>query len=290
LTNLKLYEKNLDDIMEGKNTEKDLKIIPKSFDVIGSREKAVAAIEIPDGLKDKEKAIAESIMIANKNVKSVLKKSSEIKGELRLRDFELIDGDANTEVFHKEYGYKLKVDLQKVYFSPRESTERQIIASRVKPNETVLVMFSGIAPFPIAIVKKQPEVKKVYGIELNETAHRYGVENVRINKLGHKIVLIHGDVKKICPGYKGRFDRIVMPLPLEAENFLDVAISCLKENGVIHFYNCGNEDDLFSKSIKIIEGNCKRLSKKYKILDKRKVLPYSPRKWKICIEFMVEQG
>jgi tRNA (guanine37-N1)-methyltransferase len=265
----------------------------RSFDLIGSKEKAVAIVEIPKGAD--EKAVAEEIMKENKNVKSVLKKVSERRGKFRLRECELIAGDADTEVVHKEYGYLLKLDPQKVYFSPREATERQRIAEQVKAGETVLVMFSGIAVIPIAIAKKQPKVEKVYAIELNEDAHKYAVENVRINKLSHKIVLIEGDVRTAAKKYFGMFDRVVMPLPLGAETFLDVAINCLKKKGgTIHFYSCGREEDLYSDAVKLIEENAKKLGKKLnrkiKILNKRKVLAYSPGKYKVVLDIKIRKS
>ena len=274
----------------GDEFEKEEVIVPKSYEIVGSREKSVAIVEIPVSLEGEEKKIAASIMWQNKSVKSVLKKSSERGGKLRLRKYEMIEGDPNTEVNHREYGYELRVDPQKAYFSPREASERQRIASQAKSGEMVLVMFSGIAPLPIAIAKRQTEVRKVYGIELNRIAHEYGIYNVRINKLGHKITLIHGDVKEVCKGYHGKFDRIVMPLPMGAENFLETAVTCLKEDGIIHFYSWGKEDDLFSNALKLIEEGCNRLGKKCEVLSKRKVLPYSPRKWKVCIEFKVKRG
>ncbi|MEM7821844.1 MAG: class I SAM-dependent methyltransferase family protein [Candidatus Aenigmatarchaeota archaeon] len=254
----------------------------RSFDLIGSKEKAVAIVEIKEG---DEKALAEEIMKRNKNVKSVLKKVSGRKGELRLREYKLIAGDANTEVIHKEYGYLLKLDPQKVYFSPREATERQRIAKQVKAGERVLVMFSGIGVIPIAIAKKQPEVEKIYGIELNEDAHKYAEENVRINKLSHKIFLIHGDVREVAKKYFGKFDRVVMPLPFGAGNFLDIAINCLKkEGGIIHFYSVEDEG---SKVLNEIESFVKKIGKKIKVLNIKKVSAYAPRKWKVCIDFQV---
>jgi len=281
---------NIKEILKDKLSEEELKLVPSSFDIIGSKEKAVAIVEIPEELKSREKLIAEAVMQMQKSVKSVLKKTSERKGELRLRGYELIAGDDNTEVVHKEYGYLLKLDPQKVYFSPREAIERQRIAEQVKPDEVVLVMFSGISPFPVAIAKKQPEVKKIYGIELNEIAHNYGIENVRINKLGHKITLILGDVKKVCPKFFGKCDRIVMPLPLGAESSLNVAIKCLKDEGIIHFYNWGREDDLYSNALKLIEENARKLGRKVEILNKRKTLVYAPSKWKVCIDFKLSGG
>ncbi len=282
-----LIEK-LKEIFKDKITEEEMKLLPSSFDIVGSREKAVAIVEIPEELKDKQEIIGKAIMKLHKNIKTVLKKASERKGETRIREYELIVGDTNTEVVHKEYGYSIKVDPQKVYFSPREATERQRIAEQVKPNEDVLVMFSGVCPYPLAIFKKQPKVRKILAIEINPDAHKYAEENVKLNKAEKKIFPILGDVKEVCPKYYGKFDRVVMPLPLGAESFLDIAIKCLKpESGIIHFYNWGSEDDLYSRALKLIEKNVKKLKKKFEILDKRKVLPYAPKKYKVCIDFKV---
>jgi tRNA (guanine37-N1)-methyltransferase len=260
----------------------------RSFDIIGSKNKAVAIVEIPKELSDK--LIAKEIMKRHKNVKSVLKKVSKRKGVFRVRDYELIAGDVNTEVIHKEYGCLFRLDPKKVYFSPREGTERQRVASQVKPNENVMVMFSGVSPFPIIIAKRQPKVRKIYAIELNPDAHRYAVENVRINKLKGKVIPILGDVREVCKKYHKIFDRVVMPLPLGAESYLDIAINCLKKNGVVHFYSWGKEEDPFTEAVKNIKKNCKKLGKSFKILNKRKVLQYAQRIWKVCVEFRVLQG
>jgi len=220
-------------------------------------------------------------------VKSVLKKVSVRKGKLRLRECELITGDENTEVIHKEHGYLLKLDPQKAYFSPREATERQRIAGGVKPNENVLVMFSGVAPMAIAIAKKQPGVRKVYCIEINPDAHKYAKDNIRINKLSHKIYPICGDAKKEVKKLSEKFDRIAMPLPLGAKKFLETAFDCLKREGTIHFYAVGNGDDLFSNTLADIKGVSQKLKKRIKILKNKKVLQYAPGKWKVCIDFQV---
>jgi tRNA (guanine37-N1)-methyltransferase len=261
------------------------KPIPSGFDVVGSREKAVAIVEIAEGMD--EKKVAEEIMKNNKNVKAVLKKVSERKGELRLREYELIGGSEDTEVTHKEHGYSLRLDPKKVYFSPREATERQRIAMQVRPNETILVMFSGISPIAVAIAKKQPDVKKIYCIEINPDAHHYAEDNVRINKLSHKISLICGDVLAEAKKIHEKFDRILMPLPLGAKGFLEAAFDCLKENGIIHFYSIGEEPDPFSKALEEIRSVSTKLKKRIKVLNQKKVLQYSPGKWKVCIDFSV---
>jgi len=275
------------DILKSQLSEEELEFVPRSFEIIGSREKAVAIVEIPRELEGKKVLIANAIMKLNKNVKSVLRKASGRKGELRLRDFELIAGDENTEVIHKEHGCLFKLDPRKVYFSAREAGERQRIAKQVKAGENVLVMFSGIMPYGIVIAKVQPKVKKVIGIELNQVAHEYAKENVRINKVSHLVIPMLGDVREKWKELKEKFDRIVMPLPFESENFLDIAFKCLKEGGIIHFYSLGEEKKLFENAIRIIEEKAREQRKKIKILEKKKLFPYKPRAHKICIDFSV---
>lgn len=254
------------------------------FEIIGSKEKAVAIIEVRND-KEREKEIVKKILSTHKNVKSILRKASIRKGELRLREFEHVYGEENTEVLHKEFGYFLKVDPKKVYFSPREAKERQIIASKVKSNENVLVMFSGIMPFGIAISKKADA--KIYGIEINEDAHKYAIENARINKVSHKVIPLLGDVREKCKEFFGKCDRILMPLPFESKNFFEIAIKCLKENGIIHFYSIGNEPKIFENAENFVAKKCNELNIACKILDKRKVQMYAPRKWKICLDLEI---
>ncbi|MEM5801781.1 MAG: class I SAM-dependent methyltransferase family protein [Candidatus Aenigmatarchaeota archaeon] len=251
------------------------------FDIIGSKEKAVAIVEIPEGVDEKE--IAKEIMTKNKNVKSVLKKMSKRKGEYRLWELKLIAGEKNTEVVHKEYGYFLRLDPKKVYFSPREATERQRIASQVKENEIVMLFFAGIGAQAVAIAKKQPKVKKIIGIEINPDAFYYMEENIRINKISHLVLPVLGDVKEKAKDFFKICDRVIMPLPLEAEKFLDSALNCLKEKGIIHFYSIDSED--FNETIKKISKKIKN----FKIIKKNIVLPYAPRKFKVCIDFEVEK-
>jgi tRNA (guanine37-N1)-methyltransferase len=253
-----------------------------SYDIIGSKEKAVAIVEISD--KSKEKEIAEEIMKRHKNVKSILKKVSYRKGIFRTIEYEFLLGDKNTEVIHIEHGCKLKLDPQKVYFSSREGTERLRISEFVKPKETVLVMFSGVGPYSILIAKKQPKVNKVISIEINPTAVEYMKENIRLNRLGEKIIPILGDVKVECKDWFGKCDRIIMPLPQDAWNFFDIAYRCLKKKGgFIHLYTIENEkivNDQIKKTVNAIKKKIK-IKIKYKI---RKVLPYSPRTNKYCID------
>jgi len=249
-----------------------------SYDIIGCREKAVAIVEIGDDEKKRQKEIAKEIMQRHKNVKTVLKKMSERKGIERIRSYRILAGEKNTEVMHVEYGYKLFLDPRKVYFSPRESTERQRIASLVKEGETVMVMFAGVGPFVIAIGKKQPKVERIIAIEINPHAVRYMKKNVKINKLEEKVQVILGDVREKCRDFYGLCDRIVMPLPHKSELFLDIALKCLKGEGWIHLYVIKGEKEIESFAKQIASSVN---AKEYYV---KKVLPYAPRVNKYCID------
>lgn len=275
---------DLKDVLKGKLEPEELDSLKTSFDIIGD----VAIMEIPEELENREKIIAEGLMKVHKHVKTVCKKATERKGKERLRELKVIAGDG-TETVHKEHGCRFKLNVKGVYFSPRESTERQRIAEQVKPDETVLVMFAGVGPYVIEIAKKQPEVNKVYGIEINERAYNYMKMNVKMNQVQTKVETILGDVKEMCEGIYEKCDRVVMPLPLDAYKYLDVALKCLgREGGIVHFYSTGPEEDLFGEAETVLKEKCEKNKKNVKVIDRVKVLPYAPGVWKVCIDAEID--
>ena len=270
-------------LLRGVLAEESQRRVPRSFDIIGNKQKAVAVVEIPAELRGLEHVVADAIMRAHGNVKSVLAKESERTGDFRTRELRLISGDPDTEVIHRESGFLLRLDPRKVYFSPRESAERERISSEVGEHESVLVMFSGIGPLPICIAKRRPQAM-VTAIELNPVAHNYCVENINLNKVADRVTPILGDVREVCPTLGTIFDRVIMPLPKGAYLFLDVAVPLTKEGGVLHFYHWAKEPDIFSQAENLIEAAAKILGRRTEILEKRRISQYSPRVWKIRVD------
>jgi len=269
--------------LSGQVSPEILSVIPRSFDVIGSKGHAVAVIEIPPEAEPYERIVAEALMRVQRNVKSVLSKGSERLGDYRVRDMKLIAGDPDTEVVHRESGCSFSVDPVKAYFSPRESTEREKISALVGPGEAVLVMFSGVGPFAICIAKRQPKARCV-AVELNPEAHRYSLENIRLNKVGDRVKALVGDVREVCPHLGEVFDRVLMPLPKGAFEFLDVAIPMVKPGGVLHFYHWAPRDDPFSDGERLLQSAAEKLGRGVEILDRVRVSQYSPSSWKIRLD------
>ncbi|MBI5355225.1 MAG: class I SAM-dependent methyltransferase family protein [Candidatus Aenigmarchaeota archaeon] len=264
--------KNLKEALSGKISKEEIKTITKSFDTIGS----IAIIEVPEEHGKNKIVLADAIMSVNKSIKTVLMKCGEREGEFRLRNYEYLAGEKTFETIHREHGCSFYVDVRKAYFSPRESTERQHIADAVSSSERVLVMFAGIGPFAIVIAKKARA--NVTAVEINPEAVKLMEKNIRLNKTS--VVTVLGDVAEVCKGMVA--DRILMPLPKHADKFLDLAVGCIAKNGVIHYYTVSGDDTKKAEN-EVLEA-AKRAGRGVKILAARKVLPYSPRLWKICID------
>jgi tRNA (guanine37-N1)-methyltransferase len=260
-----------------------LRCVSRSFDVIGSKGRAVAVIEIPNELQPYGLQIGEALMRVQRSVQSVLSKGTERRGEFRVRDMVLIAGDPNTEVLHKESGCVFKVDPRKAYFSPRESTERENLSKKVGPGENVLVMFSGVGPFAICIAKRQPESRSI-AVELNPDGHAYCLENIQLNKVVDRVRAIQGDVRIICPTLNETFDRVLMPLPKGAYEFLDVTIPMVKYGGTLHFYHWASRDDPFSEAERLLAEAVNNFGRRMDVLERVRVSQYSPSAWKIRID------
>ncbi|MBS3151495.1 class I SAM-dependent methyltransferase family protein [Candidatus Woesearchaeota archaeon] len=245
--------------------------LPSSFDVIGN-----IAI-LPEKTKNASK-VARELIKNFKNIKTVAIKTGIHYGKFRLQKTKVLAGKKTKSTLHKENGCIFKLNIDKTYFSPRLANERLRIARLVKKNETVLVMFSGIGIYPIEI-SKFSKTEETYGIEINPEAHKFAQENIRLNKVVN-VSLFSGDVRKVLPKIKKSFDRIVMPLPRDAESYLDLAIKKLKPNGIIHFYDFQREEDIPKASIEKIKKHCNP-----KILNVVKVGQYSPGRYRLCIDF-----
>ena len=279
----------LRDALKNILSEDELRYVPSSFDIVGSREGAVAVIEIPEELEHRKREIGEALMKIHRNVRLVLAKASGRTGVYRVRKYEVIAGSGPTEVIHKEHGVRMKVDVTKVYFSPREATERLRVASQVGGGETVMVFFAGIGPYALIIAKTRPEVERVIAIEINPDAYDYMVENVRMNKLEGKIIPVLGDVRERASEWYGQCDRVIMPLPKGAYLFLDYAYLCLKPaGGYIHFYYWAPEDDLYTDAYRYLERHAHLHSYTILPLDMRIVSPFAPRIYKVAVDVLVK--
>ena len=225
-----------------------------AFDIIGN----IIIIKTPPNSSVDMETIAKQIMQVHKNVKTVFVQTSAIRGDFRVRELRLLAGEGNTTTRYKESGCIFAVDVENCYFSPRLLHERKRIASLVKPGEVVVNMFSGVGCFSIIIAKTVPKTK-IYSIDVNPTAFEYMQQNVKLNRVYGKVTPLLGDAKNVVQSkLQGVADRVLMPLPEKALEYLPVAVSALKkEGGWIHYYDfqhaTGNEDPIEKTKSKVAQ-------------------------------------
>jgi tRNA (guanine37-N1)-methyltransferase len=272
----------LKDLLQDTLTKKQIDLLPASFDIVGD---ILIFADFPQELQKKEKRIGESILKLLKHIKVVAKKTKKYSGKYRTPKLKIIAGEKRKETVYKENDVRLKLHVEKVYFSPRLSNERKRIAGLVQPGESVLVMFSGCAPYP-CVIAKNSKPKEVVCIEINPAAHKYAEENIKLNKLNN-VTLYLGDVKKIIPKLHQKFDRILMPLPKGAEAYLDIALKASKKGTVLHFYDFLNEIE-FEKAHEKISVACLKANKHFLILNTVKCGQFSPGVFRVCVDFMIK--
>ena len=278
-----MTKQNLKYHLKNKLTEKELKFVPSSFDVVGD---ILIFSEFPKELVKKEKIIGNTILENYHHIRTVLKKTKKYSGKFRTPKLKVIAGEKKKETMHKENNVFVKLNVEKVYFSTRMSSERKRIAELVKPNESVLVMFSGSGVYPLVIAKNS-KCWEIYGIEINPVAHKYAMENIKKNKLENKIKLFFGDVRKMMPNLKKRFDRILMPLPKGGENYLELALKYIKNRGIVHFYDFLHEDEFYKAEEKVKKA-CEKSKKMCRIVKITRCGQYSPRFYRVCVDFLVD--
>ncbi len=282
---------NLKQALSSEFSKEELSFLVRGFDIIGN----IIIIEIPRELTKKEKLIGKKLLELHKNIASVFKKVGAHAGKYRRQKLKLLAGKTSKETLYKENNIRLKLDVEKVYFSPRLANDRLRVARQVHAGERILVLFSGCGPYTFTL-SKNTAAKEIYAIELNPVAHKYALENQKLNK-SNNTTIIHGDARKELekliaknknnkPKNQIKFDRILMPLPKGAEEFLDVALKVAKKNAVIHFYDFQKQDE-FNKSEEKILAACKTAKKKCEIIAVVKCGQNAPRTYRICVDFRV---
>ncbi len=228
---------------------------------------------------EKEEAVEGILDHHHPHVETILLKKGGLNGEYRVGEYEKLHGE-DTETIHTEFGVDLKVDPTKAYFSERFSTERDRVVSQIEEGEEVLVMFAGVGPFAVQAAKNaSPE--KVVAVEKNPEACNYLKQNIKLNDASETVKAFCGDVKDTEYGEK--FDRIVMPLPGSADQFLGLAMDLLKDGGIIHYYRF-LEDEAWEELEEEVEEAAKGKGLSFEVLDRVVTGDRGPSVERVCID------
>lgn len=299
--NLKYKHISIQEALKSKIPKKFQDLIPNSFDIVGEIviiEFIKLKLDPDDNIEPYKRIIAQCVKDFNKHVKSVYEKKSEIQGTFRLRDIELLCGENKTETVHRENNCVFKLDVRKTFFTPRLVYERKRISTCCfKENEIIIDLFAGVGPFSIQIAKNNKVM--LYAFDINPAAYNYLVENIKLNKLKGIIIPYNIDVKDLFsnssalgPKLKNKADRIIMNLPENSIEYLDVVCFLSKPSEtILHIYQFCEKPDPIEKAKCKLNNKLKQFNWAVdKILNARFVKSFSPKSDLIALDATIKQN
>ena len=277
--------KMLKRVLQNVLSEEENDQLISAFDQIGD----IIIVRIPDSLVAKKQVIGKTLLEQVSTANSVFYQSSPVEGDFRTRQLEVIAGEDKTQTEYKENGCKFIVDVEKAFFSPRLSTERERIAGLVEEGEVIINMFGGVGMFSLLAAKNT--ACTVYNIDLNPVASQLCKENAQINKLKGEVISLNGDATQIInEQLVGKADRILMLLPERSDEFLDSALHGLKNKGVIHYYSHIHADKK-QDAVKLSEEHFLSINKIHaEILSSRNVRPVGPRFYQTVVDVKISKN
>ncbi|MFB6226054.1 MAG: class I SAM-dependent methyltransferase family protein [Candidatus Paceibacteria bacterium] len=254
--------------------EEERDVAAPSYEVIGN----IAMInQLPDDMSEEE---AVEGILEHQNIETVLLKKEPLEGEFRVGSYRALYGE-ETETTHREFDCRFRVDPTEVYFSERFGTERKRVADQVEKGEKVLVIGAGVGPFPV-LIAKHSSAGKVIAVEKNPVAVEYLRENIQMNS-EEEVEAVEADGKEFLESSGEKFDRIIIPIPEFAEEFLEVAMENLADNGVIHYYRFmenGNWEAIESE----IEDAASDAGREFEIRDRVNCGDRGPGVERVCLD------
>ncbi len=249
-------------LLEGKNRKKGK--LPDKWELIGD----VLILDTDD--KEIAEAYAQVL-----GARSVIKQIF-INGELREVRSVLVWGDSNTETLYKENRLLYKLDPSRIMLSSGNKDERIRISRVSDSQEVCLDMFAGIGYFSLPLALRS---KRVFAIEKNPFVFRYLLENIKLNGLDNLIPIL-GDCRDVS--LPCRVDRVMMGY-LHSYQFLDTALSSIKDEGVIHYHSLCRTGDT-ETPVKELEEKASQHGFSFKPLLKREVKSYGPKMSHIVVD------
>lgn len=206
----------------------------------------VAIIRIPEELDEFVDEIGKLTLEFYPRVRAVYRWFG-VEGVERRPIIQHIAGEHIRIVEHKEYGWRLRLDIERMMLCLGNSYERLRTAKLVSGEEIVIDMFAGVGQFtiPIAVIGRP---RKIYAIEINPYAYHYLKENIILNNVQELVEPILGDCKKIVgEEIRNIANRIVMGYFNGTLEAIPQALKGLRPSGgTIHFHELvkrGREDE-----------------------------------------------
>ena len=136
----------------------------------------------------------------------------------------------------------------------------------------------------------EPNCFTIDNIDINPVASQLCKENVQINKLKGEVISLNGDAAEVIEEQLcEKADRVLMLLPERSDEFLDSALNCLKDNGIIHYYSHMHADRK-QDAPRLSEEHFMSVSKtNAEIITSRNVRPVGPRFYQTVVDVKISK-
>lgn len=251
----------------------------------------IALIRTPLNMNPEElRPLGEEILNRIPHVKSVWASIPGIEGPYRLRRHVWLAGEQRSETLYREHGCVFKVDINRVYISPSLNYEHIRVARLVNPGEVVFNMFAGAGLFSI-IIAKHSNPSRVYSVDINPDAYYYMVENIKLNHVEDKVHPVLGDAKDVASKLSSSVNRVLMPYPELALDYLPYAVDSLKNSGWVHVYlhvRTERGEHWRTKALRVISERLAEISaRSYTVSHVRKIRNVGPRQHQVVVDLYI---
>jgi len=208
--------------------DKALDSLPRGYWTVGD----ILVLRLKPALVKYRGAIGKAVLRLYPQYRTVALEKS-IDGPTRKPRIEVIAGSKNTQTLHKEHGCLFKLDLSKVMWSAGNKAERARLAKQVKSNEHVVDMFAGIGYWTVPAAKRAASVT---AMDINPTAIAFLKQNLKLNRIAHKVNVLQGDCRELADKHEGTADRVIMGWLDDTLAYFPAALKIASDGATIHYH------------------------------------------------------
>ena len=242
---------------------------------------------------DAARRYAEELLRLHGRVRSVWLAAGPVSGAHKVRPLKHLAGERRTVTVYREHGCSFVVDVARDFITPRLSFEHIRVARLVEEGEVIVNMFAGVGLFSI-IIAKHSRPRAVHSIDINPDAYAHMVENIRVNRVEGVVIPYLGDAAEVVASkLVGVADRVLMPLPDLAIQYLGHAVAALRVEGVVHVYlhvHAGRGEDPVRRAEEALAAAMGSLRVDWASRGSRVVRMVGPRMYQVVVDAWVRRG
>lgn len=205
------------------------RLLPRAFDIVGD----IVIIRLPPRLHEVAPQVGAALLTFVPGCRLVGQDRG-VHGPSRTRDLLPLAGRGDWQTIHHENGLSFRVDLSRVYFSPRLAREHDLIAKQTEDGEEVLDLFCGLGPFALTILKRRQKAK-VTAVDSNPEAISLLQENARRLAVPDRLLAVQEDADSFLRR-PGSFHRAIANLPHEGYKYASSVANLVRPGGHLHIY------------------------------------------------------